>query len=36
MQAVNATKARQNFAEIIDKAQREPILLQRHKKMWLL
>lgn len=32
MQAMNASRARQEFAGVIDKAQREPVLIQRHKR----
>lgn len=32
MQTVSATKASQNFAAILDAAQREPIRIQRHAR----
>ncbi|MGA3101397.1 MAG: type II toxin-antitoxin system Phd/YefM family antitoxin [Terracidiphilus sp.] len=32
MRTVSATQAKQNFAEIIDSAQREPIRIRRHNR----
>lgn len=32
MRTVSATEAKQNFAEIIDTAQREPIRIRRHNR----
>jgi len=32
MRTVSATEAKQNFAEIIDSAQREPIRIRRHDR----
>jgi antitoxin Phd len=32
MQTVSATKASQNFAAILDAAQREPVRIQRHAR----
>ncbi len=32
MQTVSATRAKQNFAAIVDQAQREPVRIQRHER----
>ena len=32
MKTVSATEAKQNFAEIIDTAQREPVRIRRHNR----
>jgi prevent-host-death family protein len=32
MQTVSATYAKQNFAAIVDQAQREPVRIQRHER----
>jgi prevent-host-death family protein len=32
MQTVSATQAKQNFAAIVDQAQREPVRIQRHER----
>lgn len=32
MKTVSATEAKQNFAEIIDAAQREPVRIRRHNR----
>ena len=32
MQTVSATYAKQNFAAILDLAQREPVMIQRHER----
>jgi antitoxin Phd len=32
MRTVSATQAKQNFAEIIDAAQREPVRIRRHNR----
>lgn len=32
MRAVSATKAKQSFAEVLDTAQREPVVIRRHKR----
>jgi prevent-host-death family protein len=32
MRTVSATEAKQNFAEIIDAAQREPVRIRRHNR----
>lgn len=32
MQTVSATRAKQNFAAILDQSQREPIRIQRHER----
>lgn len=32
MRTINASEARQGFAEVIEKAQREPVLIQRQKR----
>lgn len=32
MRTVSATQAKQNFAEIIDTAQREPVRIRRHNR----
>ncbi|MGA2217070.1 MAG: type II toxin-antitoxin system Phd/YefM family antitoxin [Terracidiphilus sp.] len=32
MATVSATRAKQNFAAIIDQAQREPVTIQRHER----
>lgn len=32
MQTVSATYAKQNFAAILDLSQREPVMIQRHKR----
>jgi prevent-host-death family protein len=32
MQTVSATYAKQNFAAILDLAQREPVMIQRHQR----
>jgi prevent-host-death family protein len=32
MQTVSATRAKQNFAAILDQSQREPVRIQRHER----
>ena len=32
MQTISATQAKQNFAELLDRVQREPWLIQRHDR----
>jgi prevent-host-death family protein len=32
MQTVSATRAKQNFAAILDLSQREPVMIQRHER----
>ncbi len=32
MQIVSATRAKQNFAAILDQSQREPVRIQRHER----
>lgn len=32
MQVISATRAKQNFAAILDQSQREPVRIQRHER----
>jgi prevent-host-death family protein len=32
MQTVSATRAKQNFAAMLDQSQREPVMIQRHER----
>jgi len=32
MKSVSATKAKQNFAAVLDDAQREPVVIRRHER----